>query len=624
MESVLLIAEKQNSLKQASYATMLSNMASLYQDRGMYDESEKLWKQCVELRKKILGEDHPDYAQSLYGLAGVYFATGKLDMAAPYFTLVAEKYQHQIESYFDALSEREKGAFYNKIKPVFETYQDFSIQLLKQNPANTQIAEKLYDLQLSTKAILLNASNKVRNAILTSGDVELQNLFQKWLHAKEELVRYYNYSAEEKSRLNIDVAQAEQNTNDLEKKLTERSSHFSSLNKKKITWRDVQASLQPNEAAVEIIRIKKKFVPDSIYYAALVVTKQSNAPKLFIWPDGMKLENRWFRYHRNAIKFHLKDTLSYKHIWAPFLNEIPNMQTLYVSSDGVFNKINFNCVQDPVSGKWAVDEFNIRLVSNTREITETHPSMSSSTQQADIFGYADFNLTAASQAETTGRTKRAARFGFQGEEIPMLPATKKELTLLNALLAEKNWKTSTFSLQDASEDNLKKINNPQILHIATHGFFLNDVDIEDELQSGEEVQMKRNPLFRSGILLAGAGAPQNNNQEDGVLTAYEAMNLSLDNTELVSLSACETGLGEVRNGEGVYGLQRSFLVAGARTVIMSLWQVDDDATQELMTTFYGNWINGMDKFRAFRTAQLEIKEKYKLPYYWGAFVLIGN
>ncbi|RZK04767.1 MAG: CHAT domain-containing protein, partial [Flavobacterium sp.] len=176
---------------------------------------------------------------------------------------------------------------------------------------------------------------------------------------------------------------------------------------------------------------------------------------------------------------------------------------------------------------------------------------------------------------------------------------------------------------------LKELRNVKVLHIATHGFFMDNEDMSTDLEGLNKNRAIENPLHRCGLLLKDGGYLMNQdnvyqfNSSDGILTAYEAMNLNFDNTDLVVLSACETGLGKVQQGEGVFGLQRSFLVAGSKSVIMSLFKVSDEVTQELMNTFYEKWITTGNKRQAFIDAKKVIKEKYQWPIYWGAFIMVG-
>jgi CHAT domain-containing protein len=182
---------------------------------------------------------------------------------------------------------------------------------------------------------------------------------------------------------------------------------------------------------------------------------------------------------------------------------------------------------------------------------------------------------------------------------------------------------------EAKTENLENISSPIFLHIATHGFFNPTVSSENAMSMGIRItKAKENPLLRSGLLLSGAASvirhePSLGEKPNGILYAYHVMNFDLSSTELVVLSACETGLGEVVNGVGVYGLSRAFQVAGAGNIIMSLWKVDDEATQELMTAFYREWLQTGLTREAFHHAIQAVRKKYPSPFYWGAFVMIN-
>jgi CHAT domain-containing protein len=265
-------------------------------------------------------------------------------------------------------------------------------------------------------------------------------------------------------------------------------------------------------------------------------------------------------------------------------------------------------------------------MNNTKDIIERKKvkskNLTSNSKTAVLFGNPQF-YSGKELVLTDNDGKEKLRGG--GTAVAQLPGTEKEIKDIKKMLTDKGWTIKSYTEDKATEAILKSVQSPTILHIATHGFF----DSKKANEMSVTGQLGQNPLLKSGLLTANAGDLLDNpevsyNAADGVLTAYEAMNLNFDNTEIVIMSACETGLGKIEAGEGVFGLQRSFTVAGAGMLIMSLFKVSDEATQVLMTDFYRRWLETGKKRESFIAARKALKEKYPEPIYWGAFVIVGE
>jgi len=243
----------------------------------------------------------------------------------------------------------------------------------------------------------------------------------------------------------------------------------------------------------------------------------------------------------------------------------------------------------------------------------------------------------AVQISNAGAAQTASRSAdLKGGDLNPLPGTQVEVDTVNQLLKAAGWLATEYTGELALKDTVALSHAPRVVHIATHGFFLSDEELKVSAEAqGKTANVNEDPMLRAGLFFAGAdrvreGAAPEAGVDDGVLTAYEASQLNLEGTELVVLSACETGLGKDLNIDGVFGLRRGLQEAGAGAVMMSMWSVPDKETQELMSLFYAKWLRGMEKPEALRQAQLEERETVRkrygkdLLFYWGAFVLVGR
>ena len=626
----------------ANYALVLSKLGNLYDGMYLFQNAIEPYQQCLAIRRATLGEESAEYLETLNDLATVYTKLRLYEKAEPYYREYITTLNAQIISRFPALNDAEKAAYYGSNKPYFENFMRYAIDRSGANPytsiANSQKSQKivgdLYNLQLSTKAILLSASSSVRNKILSSKDTALINTYKKWVSYREQIAQYKTFKKTELQQQGINLDSLEKSSNNLERNLVLQSTAFAknaNLTVTLPTWQDVQKELREGEAAIEIISLPYR--QDTTIYIALIVKKQTQEqPEVVVLGKGKEMETVFLKFYRNGIKYKLIDKESYNRYWKPIAEKLEGISKVYVSPDGAFHQVNLNTLWNTNTEKYLLDETNITLLTNTKDILEhnivdiakslTDLQKDTPKPIAVLIGRPYYHLINPPEHPLTNRVRGGTMDLMRGVSFVDLLGTEREIVQIDSTLKSIQFETRVFTKEKANELLIKNLDNiligrqsPTILHIATHGFFLNNSDNLTD------------PMLRSGIALAGINDYLETGDkwqgEDGILKASELMLRDLSQTEIVGVSACETGLGDIKNGEGVYGLQRALKVAGAKAIIMSLWKVDDTATQLLMSSFYDAY-KTMNKREAFKTAQQRLKETYKQPFYWGAFVMVGE
>ncbi|MBK8291240.1 MAG: CHAT domain-containing protein [Flammeovirgaceae bacterium] len=625
----------------------LQNLGSIYSNREQYDSANFYWQEALEriansnyknfylhtailnnlgtlklalesydsaiflLRESLLIQQSKEALQpalhktTLFNLAESYHWAGNYAQADSIYNDLIQSLLDDIVHNFTYLTDNEKLAFYKNQLEFIESYKSFALNISGLIPLqdsetpyiNKEIPGRLFDLQLTTKAVILNASKRMKKNILQSGDTILIKIYSLWEERKNQLAQGLVEGKMPATDLHNLKVKIEEN----EKWLAENSRTFrSGFQFEKVTWRTIQKSLKPKEAAVEIVRLV-----DGLVYGALIITPETTQQpvmSLVMSTKSKHLDKQFYKNYYNSITLHAEDSLSYKTYWQPIIDSIRSHmpknkmpQRICLSNDGIYNQLNLNTLRDPRNGKYALDETDLVVVTNTKDILNPRVnSKKSKNHNAALFGRPQYS-----------------KEGEPGKFVD-LPGTGKEVELLSRALMMAKWQTQLFMGEDATEKNLKNLNEPTVLHLASHGFF--------NPGEGSESYSLAETMIRSGIALAGVN-DSDSKEEDGLLTAFEVINLNLDSTLLVVLSACETANGDVNHGEGVYGLQRALRVAGAQNMIMSLWKVDDEATQKLMVDFYSHWLKTKDMRASFRAAQENLRREYPNPYYWGAFIL---
>ena len=622
------------------YATALNNLAGCYDALGNYTKAIELNEQALDILKNILGENHPDYATPLSNLGRYYYHSKSFSEIPIIWQETFKNNKQFILSQFSSLIEKHRESIWqkNKGKIIISLHQ--YAPLCKTYPEASKIA---YNSLLFSKGLILSSSIEFDRVIKASGNEVLLAQFEELRTTRAILNTYYNKPIAERPK--GEVERLEARAEELEKIMIAGSKEYADFTKYlNVEWENVRDALGENEVAIEFLAAEQFIDETEPYYAAMVLRKGWDAPKYVDLLTAKELKEYCVRgsmMYSGHGAFEL-----YNHIWAKLGEYINEGDNVYFSPDGLLHQINIELFYD-VERKRANEKYNLYRVSSTREVCLERETPAQ--KSAVLYGGLKYHMSNDSLIIESNKYRGEASLRTFRADSTMksvwspLPATKVEVENIDAVCHQHNIASNIYATTVGNEESFKALSGKKtpILHLATHGFFYKNEEAKKRSfferfdmmgqQRGGKVD---NSLKRSGLILAGAQRAWNGeeipaNVEDGILLAEEISTMDLSGTDIVVLSACETGLGEITS-DGVFGLQRAFKKAGVKTLIMSLWKVDDEATSLFMQSFYKAWLGGKSKRDAFAFAQKTVREysddtkSFKNPKFWAAFILLDD
>ena len=648
-QHALTLAEKGLGQEHTGVTGYLNDLADTYCTTGEYEKGESLYERALTVHERKAAMSHPAVQDTLFGLARCAEARGRLSDAAKLQTQASELEERYVALNLTVGSEREKLALLTALSSHLSGNVSLHVSLAPHDEAARDLA------MLS----ILRSKGRVQDAMSAS----LSALRQRSSPEDQKLLDQLNDATAKLAKLIIDgppqkatpaeyqeqIKRLEEQRENLEVEISDRSAGFYQ-HTQPVTLAAVQA-LIPEDAALVEFAVYRPFDPKApdnwkAYgeprYVAYVLRRQGEVQ----WKELGEAQT--INGAVNALRRALGDpqrrdvrelarALDEK-LMRPLRTLSGNATQFLISPDGELNLLPFQALVDE-QNRYLVERYGFTYLTSGRDLLRMKVARESRSVPLLIANPAfsesatEEKAKAATKWTEPNARRRSVTDARSVSELYFAPldGTAQEADAIRRLFPDANLLTG----KGATKSALKQTVAPRILHIATHGFFLQTSQAAPDGRAqvatvktrGADVEAEsENPLLRSGLALAGANRRGGAAADDGILTALEASGLNLWGTKLVVLSACDTGLGEVRNGEGVYGLRRAFVLAGAESLVMSLWPASDYSTRTLMTSYYKNLRQGLGRGAALRQVQLDmLKRNPKLhPFYWANFIQSGE
>ncbi|NOT38020.1 MAG: CHAT domain-containing protein [Saprospiraceae bacterium] len=631
-------------------ANLLHNMGCHYERCGNFLLADSLCNQAYLIRKRNISINQINILHSLDILISINYKLNK--------PLESIKFSKELDSLTTSLlnfsmtylSEIELA---NLVSKFALNYDQVISLLFKDEMYKNQLTELCLNSSLLSKSLLLNQSRfRSNNSDKLNEISELVN-FKKALET--QLIELYSRkdlinSLKLVNSLKQELNQVEKNISDIMGR-----SGILYLSKK---FTDIKFALGQDECAIEFFQYKDVFdaTSGSERYGAFIIRKLDSFPQVINLCSKNELEdiikivkNKNYKdsinniYSKENSSFFENESIFSK-LWVKTIPFIRNSSKVYFSPVGLMNRLN-NSALLLIQSDSSLEKIKYVQLNSLVQLCDLKKEIVSN-QTAVLFGGMVYDMDttrnifmADSTIKMNGPDSAMLLCNLEmtrGNSWSYLSGSLREVKAINVVLRDNIYNTTINIGKEADETSFKEcLNNsisPYIIHLATHGFFYKDKKYlvhDEEQDNNTHYSSIDHPLMRSGVLFSGAnyswtnGVMHNNQKDDGILSAFELSLLKLKETKLVVLSACDTGLGDLSDREGVIGLQRALKIAGVENIIMSLWKVPDKATEDFMVHFYNYWIEQkQDIHNAFTSTQLKMKQKYKNPYSWAGFVLV--